>query len=228
MTERHQDGTAVTAPFKIDVGRGGRDGRVSSEWFNRPADQRFLSLDDLYERVNRTAEGSTSRTIESRLIRVETDRDDPERLQLALPDADAPAEPTNWAFSQIAEIEGAPAGYQAFLATNLRRHGVDMVLDERTQMARLTAVPERVSEHFSKRTLNGTEAARAYAASLGIEPGEGIALGAPVPAPVRTDQRYSHAPCATRTKALLGRSRRDQAAQRTDRAATASADCNRM
>ena len=34
--------------YKVDVTRGDRDSRVSSEWFSRPADERFLSLSDLY------------------------------------------------------------------------------------------------------------------------------------------------------------------------------------
>ena len=59
------------------------------------------------------------------------------------------------------------AYYQAHLATNLRRHGVAVALDEATGAARLTAIPERVRDAFSKRTRNGTEAARAYAASAG-------------------------------------------------------------
>jgi hypothetical protein len=59
--------------------------------------------------------------------------------------------------------------YQAYLATNLRAHGVDVVLDDRTEMARLTVVPDRVTEHFSKRTLGGTAAARAYAAEQGLD-----------------------------------------------------------
>lgn len=59
--------------------------------------------------------------------------------------------------------------YQAYLATNLRRHGVDVGLDDRTEMARLAAVPEHVTEHFSKRTAGGTAAARAYAAEQGLE-----------------------------------------------------------
>jgi hypothetical protein len=59
--------------------------------------------------------------------------------------------------------------YQAYLATNLRKYGVDVVLDDRTEMARLTSVPERVTEHFSKRTLGGTAAARAYAAEHGLD-----------------------------------------------------------
>jgi len=59
--------------------------------------------------------------------------------------------------------------YQAFLATNLRKSGVDVGLDTRTEMARLAGVPERVTEHFSKRTTSGTAAARAYAAEQGLD-----------------------------------------------------------
>ena len=33
--------------YKVNVSRGERNGRVSSEWFNRPDDERNLSLDDL-------------------------------------------------------------------------------------------------------------------------------------------------------------------------------------
>lgn len=33
--------------FKVDVTRGEHVGRVSSEWFSRPEDERFLSLNDL-------------------------------------------------------------------------------------------------------------------------------------------------------------------------------------
>ena len=36
-----------TGGWKVDVSRGERNGRVSSEWFNRPDDERYLSLDDL-------------------------------------------------------------------------------------------------------------------------------------------------------------------------------------
>jgi hypothetical protein len=61
------------------------------------------------------------------------------------------------------------AYYQAHLATNLRRHGVEVVLDEATGAARLTAIPERVRDAYSKRTRNGTDAARAYARTLGLD-----------------------------------------------------------
>ena len=59
--------------------------------------------------------------------------------------------------------------YQAYLASNLRRHGVAVALDEATGAARLTAVPERVRDAFSKRTRHGTDAARAYARRAGLD-----------------------------------------------------------
>jgi hypothetical protein len=73
----------------------------------------------------------------------------------------------------LAQLEGRihewGALYQAYLAGNLRKHGVEADLDNRTEMARLTAVPESVVAQFSKRTLGGTEAAREYARSQGID-----------------------------------------------------------
>jgi hypothetical protein len=59
--------------------------------------------------------------------------------------------------------------YQAHLATNLRKHGVEVVLDEPTGAARLTAIPDQVRDAFSKRTRNGTDAARAYAKAAGLD-----------------------------------------------------------
>ncbi len=41
-----------TSPgFKIDISRSQRVGRVSSEWFSRPDDERYLSLSELYGAV---------------------------------------------------------------------------------------------------------------------------------------------------------------------------------
>ena len=42
--------------YKVDVSRGQRIGRVSSEWFNRPDDERYLSLTDLNHAVRRRSE----------------------------------------------------------------------------------------------------------------------------------------------------------------------------
>ena len=60
--------------YRVDVSRGGHDGRVSSEWFSRPDDEKFLSLSDLYASVKGRAERSRTRTVESAAIRVEAHR----------------------------------------------------------------------------------------------------------------------------------------------------------
>jgi hypothetical protein len=59
--------------------------------------------------------------------------------------------------------------YQAYLGTNLRRHGIEVALDEATGAARITAIPAHVRDAFSKRTRHGTDAARAYAAEAGLD-----------------------------------------------------------
>lgn len=50
--------------YKVDVSRGERVGRVSSEWFNRPADERYLSLADLFASVKSRSDKSRTRTVE--------------------------------------------------------------------------------------------------------------------------------------------------------------------
>ena len=66
--------------FKVNVSRGERIGRVSSEWFSRPADERYLSLSDLFAAVHGRSERRRTQTVESAAIRVEASRDDAESL----------------------------------------------------------------------------------------------------------------------------------------------------
>jgi hypothetical protein len=59
----------VTNGFKVDISRGERIGRVSSEWFSRPDDERYLSLGALHEALRTRAERATARTVETRAVR---------------------------------------------------------------------------------------------------------------------------------------------------------------
>jgi hypothetical protein len=113
MTQMNIQSSARNARegYKVDVSRGQRVGRVSSEWFKRPADERYLSLTDLRNSVRTRSERSRTRILESEAIRVEASRDDAERLTLMLPGADAPIAPTHWSFGQLAGLVGAPAAY---------------------------------------------------------------------------------------------------------------------
>ncbi|ODU68854.1 hypothetical protein [Sphingobium xenophagum] len=97
--------------YRVDVSQGQRVGRVSSEWFSRPDDERFLSLSDLHGAVKGRAEHSRTRTLESAAIRVEASRDNTESLTLMLPGSDTPIAPTHWSFGQLASLVGAPATY---------------------------------------------------------------------------------------------------------------------
>ena len=103
--------TPRPAGFKVDISRGERIGRVSSEWFSRPDDERYLSLSDLYASVCARTERATARTVESRAVRVEARRDDAEQLALIVPGRDRPVAPTHWSFGQLCSLVGAPAGY---------------------------------------------------------------------------------------------------------------------
>lgn len=97
--------------YKADLSSGQRIGRVSSEWFSRPADERYLSLSELHRTAKARADRSQARTLESREVRVEAARDNPERLALMLPGQPEPIAPTHWSFGQLASLVGAPAGY---------------------------------------------------------------------------------------------------------------------
>ncbi|WP_374131926.1 DUF932 domain-containing protein [Sphingomonas sp. 28-62-20] len=105
------DRLLASGAYKVDISRGARIGRVSSEWFSRPDDERYLSLSALYEAVQARAERATARTVETRQVRVEASRDDAERLALVLPGRDELITPTHWSFGQMASLVGAPAGY---------------------------------------------------------------------------------------------------------------------
>lgn len=111
--------------YRVDVSRGERVARVSSEWYSRPADERYLSLSELHAAVRGRAERSRTRTVESPAIRVEAHRDDAERLTLMLPGDDVPLAPTHWSFGQLSTMVGAPSSYLRQLpaplaATNLQ------------------------------------------------------------------------------------------------------------
>ncbi|MFE0757928.1 DUF932 domain-containing protein [Inquilinus sp. NPDC058860] len=105
------DEQAASNGFHVDIGRGERIGRVSSEWYARPADERYLSLSDLHAATLARAQQATARTVESQAVRVEASRDNAERLALIIPGRDEPVMPTHWSFGQLCTMIGAPATY---------------------------------------------------------------------------------------------------------------------
>src|SRR5260221_1118136 len=114
-----QNEQPVSGGFRVDVSRGERVGRVSWEWFSRPDDERYLSLTDLYGAVRRRAERAQTRTVESRAVKVEANRNSAERLALSVPGRDEPVAPTHWSFGQLCGLVGAPSSYMRQLPAPL-------------------------------------------------------------------------------------------------------------
>lgn len=80
---------------------------ASSEWANRPADQRFWNLSDLHTACLASKEGSTVTSARFGDLRMTAEFD---TLAIVGPDCQ-PARMTHYAFGQLAGAIGAPAGY---------------------------------------------------------------------------------------------------------------------
>ena len=150
----------VSAGYKVDISRGERIGRVSSEWFSRPDDERFLSLTELHAAVKTRAERATTRTVETREVRVEASRDDAERLALIVPGRDQPVTPTHWSFDQLASLVGAPAGYLRQLPAPLA--GINLQHGLIEQRAELMKTLETEDGRVELRAVTGPDYGRIW------------------------------------------------------------------
>lgn len=150
----------ASAGYKVDISRGERIGRVSSEWFSRPDDERYLSLSDLYAAVRARADRATARTVETRAIRVEASRDDAERLALVVPGRDEPIAPTHWSFGQMCGLVGAPASYMRQLPAPLA--GINMQHGLLSHRAELVKTLEADDGRIELRAVTGPDYGRIW------------------------------------------------------------------
>jgi hypothetical protein len=150
----------VSAAYKVDISRGERIGRVSSEWFSRPDDERYLSLSDLYTAVRARADRATTRTVESRAIRIEASRDDAERLALIVPGRDEPIAPTHWSFGQMCSLVGAPSSYMRQLPAPLA--GINMQHGLLSHRAELVKTLEADDGRIELRAVTGPDYGRIW------------------------------------------------------------------
>lgn len=151
---------SVSSGFRVDVSRGQRIGRVSSEWFSRPDDERFLSLTELYDSVKARAERATARTVESRAVRVEANREDAERLSLIVPGQDEPIAPTHWSFGQLCSLVGAPASYMRQLPAPLA--GINLQHGLLSHRAELVKTLEAEDGRIELRAVTGPDYGRIW------------------------------------------------------------------
>lgn len=150
----------VEQGFKVDISRGERIGRVSSEWFSRPDDERYLSLTELYDAVKARADRATARTVESRDVRVEASRDNAERLSLVVPGQEEAITPTHWSFGQLCSLVGAPATYMRQLPAPLA--GINLQHGLLSHRAELIKTLEAEDGRIELRAVTGPDYGRIW------------------------------------------------------------------
>ena len=150
----------VSGAYKVDISRGERIGRVSSEWFSRPDDERYLSLSALHAAVRARADQATARTVETRSLRVEASRDNAERMALIVPGRDEPVAPTHWSFGQMCSLVGVPAGYLRQLPAPLA--GINMQHGLLSHRAELIKTLEADDGRIELRAVTGPDYGRIW------------------------------------------------------------------
>jgi hypothetical protein len=84
--------------------------KASHQWATRPNDQRFTSLTELNAHCQSLRDNSNGRVVSSRRLEAVPVSDDNKAILLQGPNG-VPVDVTHWAFGQLAQRAGAPAGY---------------------------------------------------------------------------------------------------------------------
>ena len=110
----------VTGAYQTDAIRHGiGNSAVSSNWWNRPEDERFLSLEDMLAFKQADARQMNDQIVNTHKMQILGDIDDsaplaPGEIMVEYTDENGREhynKPTNWSFNQLANLAGAPAGY---------------------------------------------------------------------------------------------------------------------
>lgn len=126
------------------------DQTVSRQWASRPEDERFLTLEALYEHTKARAENSVSRVSLSNTLRAV-----PADQSMRLEDANDDYSLTHWSFGQLAEAAQAPAGYLRKLPAELAAMNINWGLHTAPQsqiMLYLAGMQARAltSKHYGR------------------------------------------------------------------------------
>lgn len=106
--------------------------QASRQWASRPADERFLSLTELREKVSGQRERSVASVKSTRRIEVQPHPVDP-KWGITIDNDGAIVDPTHWSFGQLAQLAGAPASYlrklPAPLVSDVLNYGLRFIRD---------------------------------------------------------------------------------------------------
>lgn len=106
----------VDKEFKVDTSKGSLDGTVSSQWFSRPDDQKFLSLKTLEKHVRARGLAMVEETVVAKNVTL-VGNDQTNGMEVV--HSKGILVPTNYVFGSIAYQAGAPAAYLRTLSPSL-------------------------------------------------------------------------------------------------------------
>lgn len=105
--------------------------QASQQWASRPNDERYTSLLDMLTHFENVRDHSSAKVVPSRRLQVIPE--EAKGIQVAGPSG-IPYNPTHWAFGQLAERAGAPAGYlrtlPAPIAADALNYGLQFKRDQ--------------------------------------------------------------------------------------------------
>lgn len=102
--------------------------RASSNWANRPADQRFWTVQELVNATLAHRNAAKTASVDLRTMQVGANKGEIELLGRT----GAKAQLTHWAFSQLCQRVGAPASYLRSLPTDYAVHNLNYGLEHAT------------------------------------------------------------------------------------------------
>jgi len=169
IIETNTTETAVTGAYKTDaLTHGIGNSAVSSNWWNRPADERFLSLDDMLAYKRQDAQNMTSRIVNTHKMQIvgQFDENNPSRGDILVEYTDENGDehintPSNWSFGQLAQLAGAPAGYLKDLPAPIAADALQWGLRYNRNRELVKAYGHR-SEGGNLRAATGSEYGRIY------------------------------------------------------------------
>ena len=151
----------ATEAYKVSTSKGERRGELSSQWFSRPDDQRYTSLEEMYKETKDRSERSRVATIDAKNIRVNASFDDPERLDLDIVDLQKTVKPNHWSFGQVCSLTKAPASYLRTLPAPIAGINLQYGLDNvRSEQVKVFATHE--NDDIELRAITGPEYGRIH------------------------------------------------------------------
>ena len=144
--------------------------QASNEWMKRPADERFLSLPEMHDKMRTTRENSIQRTVSTRQIEVQPHAADPIR-GITIANETGLIDPTHWSFGQLASLSGAPASYlrklPAPIVADAMNYGLRFNRDAEDVKLLATTTPVAdqtggVMQHTSLRAATGSNYGRVW------------------------------------------------------------------